>query len=235
MVGAEPKRSASRPDEGRHGAHQQHGKRGAEGEQLAADMQFGRNGLQEDAEALADAETDGEDEETAPNGGPIGTGGHGGQLAVGRTRLTRRSAYAAFHRITSCRHKPRCGTTCPWPDCARDAAWQHSCCILAGSALADAAAGARALHLQAAARRQRRMLRADRAGEPRAARGPRGAPEGGGAEGQAHRRRRAAGLSLGRPRRCAAGRLDRRRRCRWPKATGGTRPPTSAASATSSS
>ena len=53
-----------------------------------------------------------------------------------------------------------------------------------------AAAGARALHLQAAARRRDRMLHADRAGESRAARGPRGAPEGGGAEGQAHRRRR---------------------------------------------
>ena len=59
-------------DEGREEAHQQHREGGAEGEQLAADMQFGRDGLQEDAEALADAEADGEDEEAAPDGGPIG-------------------------------------------------------------------------------------------------------------------------------------------------------------------
>jgi hypothetical protein len=53
------------------GAHQQHGQRGAEGEQLAADMELGRDRLQEDAEALANAQTDGEDEKTAPNGGPV--------------------------------------------------------------------------------------------------------------------------------------------------------------------
>jgi hypothetical protein len=53
-------------------------------------MQFGRHGFQEDAEALADAQTDGEDEETAPNGGPIGTGGHLGNL------LSREGADKAF-------------------------------------------------------------------------------------------------------------------------------------------
>src|SRR6185295_2381752 len=66
--------------EGREQPHQQHRYGGAEREQLAADMELGRDRLQEDAEALADAETDGQDEETAPNGGPVGAGGHGGKV-----------------------------------------------------------------------------------------------------------------------------------------------------------
>jgi hypothetical protein len=68
------------------GTHQQHGQRRAKGEQLAADMKFGRNRLQENAEALAHAEADGEDEEAAPDGGPIGARGqgHGGILAIRR-------------------------------------------------------------------------------------------------------------------------------------------------------
>jgi len=61
-------------DERRKKAHQQHRDGGAEGKQLAADMQLGRNRLQEDAEALADAEADGQDSEAAGDGGPIGAG-----------------------------------------------------------------------------------------------------------------------------------------------------------------
>ena len=62
--------------EGREGAHQQHRDGGAEGEQLAADMQLGRDRLEEDAKALAYAQANGQDEETAPHGGPIGARGH---------------------------------------------------------------------------------------------------------------------------------------------------------------
>jgi hypothetical protein len=78
--------------EGREKAHQQHRHGGAEGKQLAADMQLGRNRLQEDAEALADAEADREDGETAGDGGPIGAGRRGG--VHGRTIGRRLGAYA---------------------------------------------------------------------------------------------------------------------------------------------
>ena len=40
----------------------------------------------------------------------------------------------AFHRITSCRHKPRCGRTCPWPGCGSCAALAAFLLVLAGSA-----------------------------------------------------------------------------------------------------
>ena len=96
---------AQPPRERGDGAHQQHGQRGAEGEQLAADMELGRDRLQEDAEALADAQTDGEDEETAPNGGPVGTGGHGGQHAVGRPQwqdVRPGASIELLHAVTSC-------------------------------------------------------------------------------------------------------------------------------------
>src|ERR1700730_441753 len=43
-------------------------------------MELGRDRLQEDAEALADAQADGEHEKTAPNGGPVRTGGHAATL-----------------------------------------------------------------------------------------------------------------------------------------------------------
>ena len=70
--------------EGRYDAHQQHRERRAEGKEFAADVKLGGNGLQEDAKTLANAKTDGQDEETAPDGGPIRTGGHGPQLAATR-------------------------------------------------------------------------------------------------------------------------------------------------------
>src|SRR6185312_6494649 len=92
---------------------QQHRGGRAEGEQLAADMQLGRNRLQEDAEALADAQADGENDEAAPHGGPVGAGGHGAESAAASRRL--QAVAAAFsHRITSCRHKRLCGTTQTW-------------------------------------------------------------------------------------------------------------------------
>ena len=76
-----------------------------------------------------------------------------------------------------------------------------------------ASARARALLVQGAARRSGRVLRADRAGKPRPAGGPRGPAQGGGPQGQARQLRRSRGLPAGRPGRRAAGRLDPRRRC----------------------
>src|SRR6185437_10640291 len=107
----------------REDAHQQHRGGRAEGEQLAADMQLGRNRLQEDAEALADAEADGEDNEAAPHGGPIGAGSHGAESAAASRSL--QAVAAAFsHRITSCRHKQLCGRTESWCYLAAALRWR---------------------------------------------------------------------------------------------------------------
>ena len=84
--------------------------------------------------------------------------------------------------------------------------------LLADSALGDAAAGARPVHLPPAARRQDRMLHPGRAGESRQPEGPGSPAQGRGAQGQAAARARSGDLSRRRPRRFAAGRLDRRRR-----------------------
>jgi hypothetical protein len=72
MVTGRAEPVAQPPRERTDEAHQQQRQRGAEGEQLAADMQFGRHGLRKIPKLWRTPRTDGEDEEAARDGGPIG-------------------------------------------------------------------------------------------------------------------------------------------------------------------
>src|ERR1700757_1897553 len=67
-------------------------------------MQLGCHRLEEDAEALAHAQTDGENEEAAPHGSPVGAGGHGAESearAWCMQALPRHSAIELLHAVTS--------------------------------------------------------------------------------------------------------------------------------------